>query len=75
MFSAIALMAFSVSSMGSTLENNFSLVLSDVCDSIAHDTYYMWYGNGFLDKFARMKANEATAASRKKLKNPKEISH
>jgi|GEM_PF-5943002 len=75
MFSAIAMMAFSVGSMANTLESeNKTLILSNVCDSIAHDTYHIWQGNGFEDEVARAKAKEAKDACEEELKKKKNTS-
>lgn len=62
-FSAVALVAFSFAGMASEVEiNQESFILNSRCNSIAHDTYHTWIGNGFSDEVARAKANEAKAA-------------
>ena len=65
-FSVIALVAFSGISMASVVEvkvESKSIVLvSDVCDEIAHDTYYIWVSRGFGEELSRDKAREAKAA-------------
>ena len=72
---AIAMIAFSSVSMANTAEkDNKSIILiaaSNVCDSIAYDTYHVWYGNGFSDEVAREKAKQAKADCEKELAKPK----
>ena len=66
MFTAIALVAFSGISMASTVEvkvkSNLMVLVGDVCDEIAYDTYYIWVSRGFGEEFSREKAREAKAA-------------
>lgn len=75
MFTAIALVAFSGISMASTVEvkveSNLMVLVGDVCDEIAYDTYYIWVSRGFGEELSREKAREAKAAC-KKIKSVKE---
>lgn len=72
MFTAIALVAFSGISMASTVEKKVESksmeFVSDVCDEIAYDTYYIWVNRGFGEELARTKAREAKADCKKILK-------
>lgn len=75
MFTAIALVAFSGISMASTVEvkveSNLMVLVGDVCDEIAYDTYYIWVSRGFGEEISREKSREAKAAC-KKIKSVKE---
>jgi hypothetical protein len=67
-FSAVALVAFTFAGMAN---NNISVEnLDPKCDNIAHDTYYIWIGNGFSEDTARKKAEEAKADCEKELTKP-----
>lgn len=42
-----------------TEKEKSKLLISNVCDEIAYDTYNIWYGRGFSDEVARKKGKEA----------------
>ncbi len=59
-FTAIAMIAFiGIANANTEKEKNSKLLISNVCDEIAYDTYNIWYGRGFSDEVARKKAKEA----------------
>jgi hypothetical protein len=62
------LVAFSKISMASVVEvkveSKSIILVSDVCDEIAQDTYYMWVSRGFGEELSRNKAREAREACR-----------
>ncbi|WP_139255679.1 hypothetical protein [Flavobacterium fryxellicola] len=63
MFTALVVVAFSRVAMVGTQEikEKSSVVLSTVCDAIAYDSYYIWYGRGCSDEVSREKARAAKA--------------
>ena len=67
-FTAIALIAFSGVSMASVVEvkveSKSMVFVSDICDEIAYDTYYIWVSRGFGEELSREKAREAKEACR-----------